>query len=326
MSDLSFHNIIGEVMQHKNFILHTHANPNDSILHHNLLPFKKGASKTEFIKYEDGSFDVYEPFVHSGRLIILGAGHVGKDLAQIATLCGFEVITMDERAEFANAQNIPYGKVICTESFTKGIEELAIDEHDYVCIMTRGHAADYDCLLKVLDGTKPRYLGQIGSKRKMVLFFEDLKKRGYDQELIDFIHAPIGLDIAARTPMEIAVAITAELIEVRAASLGKERSDIDLDVFLDFDKLQGNYARAVIVSDSGSAPRKSGAMLFVDEFGHTIGTIGGGKAEFMAIEKARSLLGTGSYEVMDIDMDAQMAEKLGMICGGHIQVLVEDYS
>lgn len=147
-------------------------------------------------------------------LLIAGAGHVGVALADIAARSGFDVVLIDDRADLASTSRFPTAKQIIVGEVETELARFSITPHTYVVIVTRGHRHDGRALAAVV-GSPARYVGLIGSKRKIVTIFEDLHRSGVPRKQLERVHAPIGLDISAVTPGEIAVSIAAELIAVR---------------------------------------------------------------------------------------------------------------
>lgn len=162
-----------------------------------------------------GRMDVYiEPIEPSPDLYIIGAGHVGFHLARLATEVGFLVHVVDDREKFANAERFPGAAEIVVEDIAAWIARTNLPPHAYAVIVTRGHTND----LEALRGLAPRelrYLGLIGSRAKVARIYEALREEAIPPELLSRVHAPIGLDIGAVTPQEIAVSILAELIAVK---------------------------------------------------------------------------------------------------------------
>ena len=150
-------------------------------------------------------------------LVIAGAGHVGAALADVMSRAGFEVVVIDDRADLASAERFPGAKRIIIGEMETELARYPVGPHTYVVIVTRGHRHDGRALAAVI-GSPARYVGLIGSKRKVVTIFEDLHREGVPREHLERVHAPIGLDIGAVTPGEIAVSIAAELVAVRRAA------------------------------------------------------------------------------------------------------------
>lgn len=162
----------------------------------------------------DGSRVYTEPVFSEPVLYIFGAGHISQHLARMAAMVHFQVVVIDDRKEFANRDRFPLADQIVVRRFEGITEDMTFDEDSYIVIVTRGHLHDYTVLRAVL-GTPVRYIGMIGSRRKRDIIYRQLQEEGAAREQLDAVHAPIGLDINADTPEEIAVSITAELIKVR---------------------------------------------------------------------------------------------------------------
>ncbi len=157
---------------------------------------------------------LFEPFGYRERLIIFGAGHVGSALAQLAPKANFYTIVVDNRPEYAQAERLPQAHQVLCGDYDQILKELTFDENTYIMVVTHGHGfdqviADY-CL------TQPfKYLGVIGSRKKAKTFFKQLAEAGHSEEQIARVFMPVGFDIGAETPFEIALSIMAELIAVR---------------------------------------------------------------------------------------------------------------
>ncbi len=156
-----------------------------------------------------------EPIELPNVLHIFGGGHISLDVAWIAHRLGDTIVVVDDRKEFANQERFPMAARVRAQPFDAALEEMTFGTHDDVVIVTRGHIHDLDILRSTLKSC-PRYVGMIGSRRKNRMIFEKLLEEGVSKERLDQVHAPIGLDIQAETPAEIAVSIVAELIQVRA--------------------------------------------------------------------------------------------------------------
>ena len=157
-----------------------------------------------------------EPVFPAPTLYLFGAGHISRSIAPIASLVGFQVIVIDDRAEFANRDYFPLAQDIWVEEFTGIGKKVEGGAHAYMVIVTRGHMYDHDVLRQVLP-LGCSYIGMIGSHRKRDIIYKELTKEGYTRADLACVHAPIGLAINSETPEEIAVSIVAELIKVRAA-------------------------------------------------------------------------------------------------------------
>jgi xanthine dehydrogenase accessory factor len=163
----------------------------------------------------DGERIYLEPIFPAPTLFLFGAGHISRFIAPMAALVGFQVIVIDDRADFANRDYFPLAQEIWVEEFTGIGKKVTGGANAYMVIVTRGHTYDYDVLRQVLP-LGCRYIGMIGSHRKRDIIYKELIKKGHKQADLERVHAPIGLAIGSETPEEIAVSIVAELIKVRA--------------------------------------------------------------------------------------------------------------
>lgn len=153
-------------------------------------------------------------------LLIAGAGHVGAELAKLCVRLEFRVVVVDDRADFANAERLPPPIEPIAGDITKTLRDFPIDLATYVVIVTRGHRHDEQALAAVID-SNARYLGMIGSQRKIKVIRDNLIAAGVEPGRLDRVHAPIGLPIHAVTVPEIAVSIAGQLVEVRRADQPK---------------------------------------------------------------------------------------------------------
>ena len=258
----------------------------------------------------------------------------GKEAALTFTADGEEYLRSfhpPERLILLGCGNI--GQELCCSDFPDAIRRLQITERDYVCVITRGHRFDADCLREILPGAYPRYLGMIGSKRRVALLMKQLESEGFGPDALKRIHAPIGISINALTVKEIAISIVAELIQCRRAGLDRRSKetrltaeDIDLRLleFLTCDETP--KALLLVYETSGSTPVKSGAMMAADKAGRTVGTIGGGCGEGAVLKDAYRIIGSGTQCTVTVDMSNDIAEEEGMVCGGEMKVLIADVS
>jgi xanthine dehydrogenase accessory factor len=179
-----------------------------------------------------------EAHVPTERLVVVGAGHIAVPLAALGVLLGFHVTVLDDREEFATEERFDENAHVLRADFTADpFAGVVIDERTYVALVTRGHRWDFDCLTRLLQSAvQPKYIGMIGSRRRTRAAFEALQAAAVPREKLALIHAPIGLDINADTPVEIAVSIAAEIVAVRrsgsastaAAGLCPERTTTSL--------------------------------------------------------------------------------------------------
>ena len=241
-------------------------------------------------------------------LFICGGGHVSCELVKMAKALDFKVKVMDDREEFANPERFPMADEVICDSF-EHLENYLLKD-GYYAVVTRGHKDDLNCVRTILKHPY-QYLGMIGSKSKIKTTYENLKKEGVTQEAIDTIYAPIGLNIGARTPAEIAVSILGEIIQVKNA---KTTSFISREMA----NITKKGTLCIIIEKTGSSPRGEGSMMFVTET-ETIDTIGGGAVEYAAIEDARA--NKEGVFIKEYCLSNRTAENLGMICGGENKVL-----
>lgn len=176
-----------------------------------------------------GRMDVFiEPVEPAPHLYILGAGHVGYQLGQIAPGVGFVLHVVDDRQKFANRDRFPGAAEVVVESLDTWVASADIPATAYVVVLTRGHRQDFD-VLRALSGRDFRYVGLIGSRAKVARLTDALLESGVSPEWLKRLHAPIGFDIGAVSPEEIAVSILAELIAVRRGKIGEgEASKLSL--------------------------------------------------------------------------------------------------
>jgi xanthine dehydrogenase accessory factor len=162
-----------------------------------------------------GTLEVFiEPILPPALLYIFGAGHVALNLCKTAANAGFEPIVIDDRTSYATKERFPDAREVHALEFDEAIQRHDPNEGSYIVIVTRGHRDDMRTLRWAVQ-TRARYVGMIGSRRKVIEIFKVLRQEGLDAHLFERVHAPIGIDIGAVTPEEIAVAITAELIAIR---------------------------------------------------------------------------------------------------------------
>ena len=162
-----------------------------------------------------GTLDIFlEPILPAANLYIFGAGHVALNLYKMANNAGFDVTVIDDRDAYANRERFADAKEIIAQDFDQAMARLAPNDSSYIVIVTRGHRHDGRALAAVIN-SPAKYIGLIGSKRKTIAIFRELVKEGLAENLFDRVYAPVGLDIGAVTPEEIAISITAELIAVR---------------------------------------------------------------------------------------------------------------
>ena len=157
---------------------------------------------------------LYEPLLPPDRLLVIGAGHIAVPLHEIGKILGFEVIVVDDRADFATKERFPSADEVLCIPFGTVPAQITIDRTTYLVLVTRAHEHDEEVLRQVADSRAP-YIGMIGSKRRVITVYRRLLEEGVTQEQLRRIYAPVGLAISARTPQEIAVAVMAEIVSVK---------------------------------------------------------------------------------------------------------------
>ena len=167
------------------------------------------------LQTESGTVGVaLEPFLPVPRCILLGAGHVAQHVSRIASLAGFRISVADDRAQYSNRERFPDADEIVSAEWEEIFERITPGGFDYLVIVTRGHKEDMTVLRWAVLGDA-RYIGLIGSRRKVLSIYSVLEEEGVPREKLERVHAPIGVEIGALTPEEIAVSIVAELVAVR---------------------------------------------------------------------------------------------------------------
>ncbi len=159
-------------------------------------------------------------------LIIVGAGHIARPMARIGADLGYRVWVLDDRPDFATRERFPEAHAVMRADFSDPFRDVPLHERTHILLVTRGHKYDYDCLVRVLaEDPPPAYVGMIGSRRRVRATFVQLLADGIERDRLGTIYAPVGLDIGAETPEEIAVAVAAELVKVRRGGSGVSLRD-----------------------------------------------------------------------------------------------------
>jgi xanthine dehydrogenase accessory factor len=146
--------------------------------------------------------------------MIFGAGHISKSLSKIASMAGFGTFVIDNRETYANRERFPEADEVFAEEYDDVYQRLAVRDTDFIVIVTRGHRDDMR-ILRWAVTTPARYIAMIGSKRKVISVIRELEKEGVEEQAFDRLFAPMGLEISAITPEEIAVSVVAEMIAFR---------------------------------------------------------------------------------------------------------------
>lgn len=260
---------------------------------------------------EERDVSVLDPAWFRGAppLVICGGGHVSRQLCAVAGLLDFPITVIDDRPEFARSEQFPAARAVLCRDFGDVAAAFPAAPNAFYVIVTRGHAADRICLHAALE-RESAYVGMIGSRGKVAATLAALEAAGVPREKLDAVHAPIGLDIGAQTPAEIAVSIAAQLIAVRSRTIhGSLPAELEA--------AREDGVLCVITGKRGSAPRGVGSMMLVTD-GGCLGTIGGGAIEAAAIRKARTVTQICRER---FDLSAAAGGELGMICGGSNEVL-----
>jgi xanthine dehydrogenase accessory factor len=161
-------------------------------------------------------------------LIVVGAGHIAQPMAHVGALLGYRVTVLDDRPDFATRERFPDADRLIRADFSDPFADIALHERSYLLLVTRGHKYDYECLIRALRADPlPAYIGMIGSRRRVRATYVQLIEEGVRRELIDRIHAPVGLDVGAETPEEIAVAVAAELVMLDRGGSGVPLKDVE---------------------------------------------------------------------------------------------------
>lgn len=246
------------------------------------------------------------------RLILCGSGHIAQALAKLAPALRFAVVAADDRPGLTTL----FGPKVYIRPgpLPEALEGLQPGMTDFYVILTHSHKLDEDCLRAVLNRPSV-YIGMIGSRAKVAAIRSRLLAEGVAEEALNAVHAPVGLDIGAETPEEIALSIAAQLVQCRHAL----QLDGVLPGAITASLLRPPYALVTVLHKSGSTPRNAGAKMLVFPDGATRGTIGGGALETHAAAQAVECLAKG-IPLRDLyHMDGQPGN---MLCGGTAEYLI----
>lgn len=162
------------------------------------------------------------------ELIVVGAGHIAQPMAHTGALLGYRVTVLDDRPDFATRERFPDADRLIRADFSDPFADVTLHERSHLLLVTRGHKYDYECLIRALRADPaPAYIGMIGSRRRVRATYVQLLEEGISRDLIDRIHAPVGLDIGAETPEEIAVSVAAELVMLDRGGTGTPLKDVE---------------------------------------------------------------------------------------------------
>jgi xanthine dehydrogenase accessory factor len=174
-----------------------------------------------------GTLEIFvEPILPQPTVYLFGGGHISTAVARVAHQAGFAIAIIDDREAFANSERFPMASEIYT-TYEDAFAKIRPNSSSYLLIVTRGHKDDMNVLAWAID-TEARYIGMIGSKRKVISVYRALEKEGHNLEKFERVHAPVGLDIGALSPDEIAVSIAAELIAVRRNAANLQHKSVKL--------------------------------------------------------------------------------------------------
>lgn len=262
-----------------------------------------------------------EVFTAEPELVILGGGHVAIPVCHMAAMTGFHVTIVEDRPDMITKERFPgAANIICQpfEDLSSILEKQG--ENSFYVIVTRGHKYDQICLEQVLRH-EYTYLGVIGSRRKVAQCRELLREHGFRNAEIASIHMPIGLNIGAQSPEEIAVSILAEMIQE------KNRRQADCSPLAIWEWIASHpgerVVMATIIEKNGSAPRGVGSRMLCLKDGTIIGTIGGGALEY-AVIKAAAKMKEGEMKTRWFNLSNEAGAQLGMVCGGSVRVLMQE--
>jgi xanthine dehydrogenase accessory factor len=162
-----------------------------------------------------GEMEIFvEPITLAPTLLVVGAGHIGAAIAQLAQQIGFRVVVLDDRPEFVTAASFPHADERIAGDLVEKVRDIDITPQTYVVLVTRAHTLDAALLGAVVE-KNAAYIGMLGSQRRVLTVMDLLKKKGVNDAALQRVHAPIGIEIQAETPQEIAVSIMAEIIQVK---------------------------------------------------------------------------------------------------------------
>jgi xanthine dehydrogenase accessory factor len=302
-----------------------------------------------------------EPVRPAPRLVLLGAGHIASPLAAGARLLGWQVVVADDRPGLLTPERFP-GAQLYGGEWAAALAAIDPGEQDLVFLATRAHGHDLACLRWLAtapQAVSPAWLGMIGSHRRVAQIRAELLAEGVSAEWLAQLRAPVGLDIGAETPAEIAVAVLAELVLARRggsgsplASLagprihpGQRFEETDWAALIDAIGAaaprvttaaavpdagarmapagDGAPALATVIRTWGHSPRAPGAKMLVWRDGRTWGSIGGGCGEAAVRRAALDALDEGRPQLYEVDLLDHPEVLEGAICGGRYLVLIE---
>ncbi|MBI4203137.1 MAG: XdhC family protein [Chloroflexi bacterium] len=203
--------------------------------------------KCESVLAADGTELFVEAYTTPATIVLMGGGHISKSVAPLAQALGFRLFVVDDRREFSNKERFPEAEEVAVADYASALSHFPINKNTAIIIATRGHNFD-DIALESAARSPAGYVGLVGSQRKVILIYEELLKRGVSLERIRDIHSPIGLDIRARTPAEIAISIMAEVIQHRLGGAGGPMKLPERQLMRIFRKVQAELAQGIVAA------------------------------------------------------------------------------
>jgi xanthine dehydrogenase accessory factor len=187
-----------------------------------------GAESPMCVTISGSEVELYvETMTPEPELVIIGAGHIAVPLSKLGALLGFRVTVLDDRPDFAAMERFPEADRVIVADFDDPFAGITINDQTHIVMVTRGHRYDYDCMLVLAKAdVQPAYVGMIGSRRRVKATYEQLAGEGVDGEWLARVHAPLGLDLGAETPAEIAVAVAAEIVLRARGGTGRPLRDV----------------------------------------------------------------------------------------------------
>jgi len=278
------------------------------------------------------------------RIICCGGGHVALQTIALARTMDFDITVIEDRKQFCDLAMENGADRCILGKYEESLRDIESDSDTYFLVLTRGHLFDKECLGEILR--KPHaYVGMIGSKHKINVVNNALLEEGFTREELDSVYTPIGIEIGAETPEEIAVSIMAEIIQiknVKARNFGITKTMLKAIIDTESGKgleknATGKHALDGVHSDeprgmlctitkkTGSAPRGIGSKMLVLPGKKIVGSVGGGRGEASLIFIASQMLENKETNLKEasIDMTCDVASEDSLICGGSIDVIIE---
>jgi xanthine dehydrogenase accessory factor len=287
-----------------------------------------------------------DPLLPPPRMVVAGGGHIGRALADLGAWMGWEILLIDSRPDFADPAGLPETAAVRCGEYGAVFGELPLDPWTSIIAVTPGYQEDAQVLSALAsrpDAAALPYVGVIGSKRRLRAVRDLVAAAGAPPAFLADLHAPIGLDVGAKSPRELALAIVAELlmaerdgsgmpvrdlpagrVPAKSAHHGAEAQDPLLwRSAADAIGRGEPVAMACVVEAKGSAPRRPGARMLVQADGRILGSTGGGVGEGLVLAQAMEALRTGLPRLVRVDLTHEAGSGKAGICGGYQRILVE---